>query len=131
MNIKYADEYQIDLVRAWFEARTGEGLPRETLSKYAIVAQDNEGQLLAAVFMYPVMESKVCFLGWPVTNPAADKNLRRKALDNVIIEAEYKAKRMGYMFMNTYASVDAVELRFVEHGYIYGDKSVNQLIKKL
>jgi hypothetical protein len=131
MTLRLIKDSEIELATQWFEMRTGTKLPEDVLSKCGYIAIGIANKPLACLFAYPVLNSKVCFVGWPITNPEANKDERRDALDRLIIAVEEMAKLLGYTYLNTYASVKVVEERFVNHGFIYGDLNVNQLIKKL
>lgn len=131
MCVRSLQKEEYPVIQKWFKDwNRGEELSRLVLSDYGIVAV-NDGRLIAAVFVYPILGAKFALIGWPVASRTADRKERNVALDKVFKAAEVFAKEMGYIVTCTYTAKEISIARFKRHGYKEGDKETTCLMKVL
>jgi len=121
---------QWDMVLDWFAARTGVRPSPDVLSDFGFMYYTGD-KPVACLFVFPVAGSKICMLGWPMSDPHSDKEIRNWALDSLLEFCEQYARDLGYFYTCTWASHKAVEDRFKKHNYYTGDTGVSYMVKGL
>ena len=129
MNCKKYDENQhYKLIESWWIEREGAAPQPDMLSHYGWISFFNQ-RPIAALWLYPILGSKVAWVGWPIANPDSGKLERNLALDTVFDKIENTAKEMGYKYIWTTSGVNPVQNRLKERGYKQGDSNITQYWK--
>lgn len=81
----------------------------------------------ACCFLYKT-DSKICWMGWPISNPETDKELRSQALDLIIKELKQKAVDLDYKIIITTTNLEYLGDRYEKHNFVEGDKNITQYI---
>lgn len=116
-------------LHTWTKARNFD-LPTECMSDYGFMAFDGETPL-AAMFMYPVVGADFALVGFPISEPRADKDERKQAIDTLVAEIEKVAKTLNYKFLVSYPGNKASQAIFERLEYASPERDVIQFIKKL
>ena len=120
---KNDEDYQTLL--SWCQARNWPEINKDMLSDYGYIVSENDKKI-ATCWLYPVIGSSVCWMGFPFSNPNSNKYERKKALDLLFENMHNTAKNMGYTYILTTSNTPPIENRLKKYGYKLGDKNVNQ-----
>lgn len=127
--VTYDSNFHAIFVQRWWESRQGVDFPLRMLPDIGRVALSNR-QPIAMAFLYTT-NSKVGWIGWPVSDPEASKELRSETLDIVLESLHEVAKAKGIELIWTTSGIPALQKRFEELGYVVGDTGINQYFKEL
>ena len=116
MNARRMNPDEIYTVQEWFRGHHGISPPTHILSSHGFMA-GGKGKGVAAVFLFPVIGAQVAFIGWPTVNPDVDKLTAFRGLKMAYEEAEYHAKTMGYIYLQTFATSKTLENRYTKMNY--------------
>lgn len=119
------------MVMKWFKERTGSILADELLSSTGFMAEGRNETPIACIFFFLVANCDIALFGWPIANPKSSQEERDVALDLLIAKVQAHAKELGYKYITSYSSVDAVSERLGKNGFHVGDTLVTQYIKEL
>jgi len=123
-----SSEHENWLKRAW-ESRQGIDFPVRLLSDTGLVVV-NGIYPVAAAFLYKT-NSKVAWLGWPITEPESTPEARSEALNMIFEKLHVMAKLEDYELIWTTSGIPALQERLEELGYKVGDEGINQYFKEL
>lgn len=123
-------EKDYSIVEAWWEARSWTPVSKDMLSSLGMMYTEN-GKDLCAMWLYPVVDSNLMWVGFPIANPDSTKELRDRALANLFKEALQFAKNAGYKIVMTTSGLPHVQERLVSYGFIPGDESVTQYFARV
>lgn len=121
MEVSKIQSKDIASLKSWWEERSGIEFNPEVLSSFGYIVPD-----VAALYLYPIMGSQVCWVGWPISNPKSSKEDRDKALDLLFDIIHKEAKDLGFKYVWTTSGVKPVQDRLAKHQYIPGDININQ-----
>jgi hypothetical protein len=76
-------------------------------------------------------KSKMCVMGFPVSNPKVSYKDRDGGLEYLIEEISNYAKEKGFSFMWTTSATKRVIDSLDKSGFILGDTNINQYVKIL
>ncbi len=116
-------------INLWAEARKFP-FHKEIASDFGYMSFFEE-KPIAAIFMYPVLSTSFVFLGFPISNPKVNQDVRHGAIDAIVAEAEKAAKLLNRKFIVSYAGSKGAVSMFSRLGYEQADKDVVQYIKYL
>lgn len=119
----------MSILKSWWHAR-GVDLDELTATDHGFLISDNNIPI-ASVFLYPVIDCKMAMIGFPVSNPDIDKDLRREALTELIGCVEARAYHMNYDYLIGYPGNEASMKLFERHNYKVLDENVKQFGKRL
>lgn len=86
---------------------------------------------ICSIFLYPINGSQIAIVGFPISNPVADKQIRREALSILVAGIENKAKSMQYNFLFSYAGNMVAKSFFERFGFVRGNENITNFVKKL
>jgi len=125
MNIHQIDlNKEYDVLCDWWKKRDFDILPKEMLTDFGYMVDDT-----AAVWLFPIVSSKLCWFGFFVTNPEKSGEERDKALDFLVIQCESIARKMGYEVMMTVSAHPEIRRRLEKHKYILGQDNSGEFFK--
>lgn len=114
-------------VQKWWTQREGVDFNVEILSDYGFMAFSvQSSRPIAALWLYPIMGSKVAWMGWPIADPESGRLERSIALDQLLDKVKETAQEMGYTRIWTTSGVPPVKARLEKHGYLRGDTNIDQ-----
>jgi len=117
------------LVKQWWESRQNIEFPARLLSDTGMVAY-HESRPVAAAFLY-LTNSKVAWIGWPISDPESDAEVRSEALNAVFENLQSEARRNGHELIFTISGIPALQKRLEGLGYVVADEGINQYFKEL
>jgi len=85
---------------------------------------------ICAGFLYR-SDSKLCWIGWPISDPNSDKLERREAVKVMWKKLEELARSLDYKWIWSFSGVPSVQSDFLKNGFNIGDPNVNTYIKRL
>ena len=131
IHVRRLYQYEYEMVSEWFGQHYGNNLDYGLMSEDGFLAVSSDGNPIAAMFFYSVINSDMALFGWPVSDPESDAAMRNVALDSLFKAIEEHAKFLGYKYLTSYASKNSVALRLEKHGFMLGDSPVTQYVKIL
>jgi len=126
---KRTDDTEIRTVLSWWKSRS-DGINPDFLSDFGYMVWDGERPLVAC-FLFPIVGSKIAWLGWPVASPESTKEERDSALPLLFSRMHRDASLMGYAWIWTTSGHPGVQKRLESSGYALGDVGINQYWKEL
>jgi len=127
---KYNQLQHFSIIKEWWMRHHNIEISADILSNFGYL-YFNENTPVAALWLYPILGSKTCWIGWPVTNPDSDKQIRNTALDELFGIIEEEARQMGYKLMWTTSGIPTGQARLEKHQYLLGDSNINQYWRAL
>lgn len=116
----------VDLCKRWWGQRRGVTLSDLVLSDYGFMVLNDEGEPLAAAFLYPVKGCASALIGFPIANPDVVKEERHQAIHILTTAIELEAKKLKYSFLVSYAGNKAAAGIYEREGYkVYDTEVVN------
>lgn len=116
-------------VKSWWLGHKWTPVEPEVLPKIGFISQ-SEKEKLCAVWIYQ-SDAVITWLEWLVSNPKADKEDRKQAIDPVIKRALWTAKDLGYTKVYTSVKHPLLNDRYKKLGFQETDSGVTQLIRNL
>ena len=107
----------------WWQSWGWPVTPIDCLPRYGVIADNT-----AAGFLYNT-DSKLCWIGWLVTNKSKSIPERSESINAVLKALEAKAKEIGKQGIFTFTAKPSLIRRHLAHGYTLGDEGVTQLTK--
>lgn len=86
---------------------------------------------ICAVFLYPIFGSPIAIMGFPISNPNAFKDVRRKALEMLVAGVEDKARKLQYSLLFGYAGNAVAKEFYNRSGFMKAAENISNFIKKL
>lgn len=81
-----------EMINEWFKDRKGDSIPEAFIPPTGFIVPG-----VAAGFLIKT-DCNVCFLEPFISNPKANKDLRKKALSDIMARLEIEASKLGYRF---------------------------------
>lgn len=91
----------------------------------------HKGILTAFCSLYLANGAKICWTGFPTTNPDVDKDIRGEALDDLFITMMNIAKKMGYSVIMTTTGTKQIEERLTKLNFTLTDEKVGLYFRGL
>lgn len=120
-------DYQI--ISKWWKDQNWPIVPLENLPTYGLMVWLDEVPL-AAGFIYQT-DSSMALLEWIVSNPEVAHELRGQALDILLDDLCFMAKKLGFKQLFTMAKNERLIEREKSHGFLKTDDQMIHLIKEL
>jgi len=111
----------------------GHNFPEVSLSlmpKNIFVCHSDKGEPIYSICFY-YTDSRLCWIGWPVSNPSANKEDKKGGLEFLINKVNKFAKDEGFKVVFTTSNTRAVESALLNSGYGVGDTEVKHYLKEL
>ena len=89
-----------------------------------------DGVNMASLFLY-ITNSKTAILGYPIANPFVSRDLSRAGVGYLIEKTISIAKEDGCERIITYMGNKSMTERYLDHGFVVGDKGVTNLVRSL
>lgn len=121
---------QFNDIKSIWEKRDFPLIDPRILSSFCY-GQYKDQQLVSFVFLYPMLGSKLCWLGFPSTNSDIEKELRKESLTNVISDTMKIAKDMGYEYIMTTTGTDTIEQQLNKLNFQLTDENVGLYFRGL
>lgn len=118
-------------IKQWWGKKTGSMLGDYIFSDYGYMVTDDEGRMLVASFLYPIMGCEVALMGFPIANPELEVEERRGAISMLATYVEVEAKKLNYKYILSYAGSEGAKAMFDRLGYLTLDKDVVNYGKRL
>ena len=125
---KYEEETHYKLIRSWWIEREGAAPQSDMLSSHGWISFINK-RPIAALWLFPILNSKVAWVGWPIARLDSSKLERNLALEQVFGIIEREAQKMGYKYIWTTSGTPPVQDRLLDRGYVKGDSDISQYWK--
>lgn len=125
----YSEEKHGQMLQQWWHSKHALDFNLDLLSETGVLAYV-EDVAIAAAFLY-LTNSKVAWIGWPVSDPESSKELRDVALNEIFENLHQTARDYDYTLIWTVSGIPALQKRYEELGYLLGDENVNQYFKPL
>lgn len=114
----------------WAKIRNFPLPPLSFLPTNTVVAFDELDEAVYGTCIYNT-DSEVMWIGWEISNPKKEYELRAKSFNYILKYAEEYAKVNGYKHVITTSATPPVEFALNTAGFLEGDKQVNQYIKNI
>lgn len=118
------------ILKEWAGVRSFPLPPLSFLPTYTAVVFDELGDMVYTTCIYHT-DSEVMWLGWELSNPHKDKDLRKKSFTHILKFIEGYAKSNEYKHIITTSGTPPVENGLRVAGFLEADKNINQYIKNI
>ncbi len=100
MNTRTLTESDYEILSDWWKAWNWPVMAKDMLPDNGTggIMIENEGENIVAGFLY-WSNSKMVWLDWIISNPNADKKIRKQAIELLILTAEQMVKEAGSKYM--------------------------------
>ena len=100
MNTRTLTESDYEILSDWWKAWGWPVMAKDMLPDDGTggIMIENEGENIVAGFLY-WSNSKMVWLDWIISNPNADKKIRKQAIELLILTAEQMVKEAGSKYM--------------------------------
>jgi len=100
MNTRTLTESDYEILSDWWKAWNWPVMAKDMLPDDGTggIMIENEGENIVAGFLY-WSNSKLVWLDWIISNPNADKKIRKQAIELLILTAEQMVKEAGSKYM--------------------------------
>ena len=100
MNTRTLTESDYEILSDWWKAWNWPVMAKDMLPDDGTggIMIENEGENIVAGFLY-WSNSKLVWLDWIISNPNADKKIRKQAIEMLILTAEQMVKDAGSKYM--------------------------------
>ena len=100
MNTRTLTESNYEILSDWWKAWNWPVMAKDMLPDNGTggIMIENEGENIVAGFLY-WSNSKMVWLDWIISNPNADKKIRKQAIELLILTAEQMVKEAGSKYM--------------------------------
>lgn len=112
-------------ISQWWEAQKWPVIPTSMLPANGYIVPGH-----AVAFLYKT-DSGFGILEWCLVNPAADKEARRAALDEVISCLVVRAKEIGVQSIFTSTDHKGLIERYQKQGFLVTDKGMTNMIRRI
>lgn len=92
-------------------------IPKEYLSDYGFMAFDEQGNPVAAMWLYPVVSTNWCMVRFPISNPDVPNEIRSKAMDLIFDTIHKVSKDMGFNQIFCTTNHKGLIKRLTKYGY--------------
>lgn len=130
MNIRLFQSDDYPTVSDWWNGHGWPAVPENMLPKLGVIAED-EGEGIAAAWLYMDNSVGVCWLAWFVGNPDATGKEIIQANRIICQFLEEEALRMDYGVMMTTCRQDSLSKLYQKNGFKRADAGVIHLAKVL
>lgn len=117
---KKKEDYPILL--EWWKARGQNPGSIDFLSDWGVIVSDGQ-KPVAALWLYPMVSTKLGMIMSPISNPDTTKEQRDIALNICLNTIHEIAKDLGHTTIMGWTNVPPFEKRLESHGYTPGDKN--------
>lgn len=117
-------------VASWWKKQDWMILPKEVLGIKGFIVEDN-GEKLAASWVYRDKSCPICIMEWTVGNPDADWEKRKEAIDLVINSCTTWAKEDGATLMLTMTKSKRFLEKLQDKDFVQTDDGMTHLIRSL
>lgn len=114
----------------WGEQRGFPIPPKTFLPQTTVVAYDELGEPVYSVCLYKT-DSDVAWIGWQLSNPIKDKEVRQKSFLIILEHIERFLEMQDYKHIITTTGTPPVEVGLSASGYMKADTNINQYIKNI
>ena len=100
MNTRTLTESDYEILSDWWKAWGWPVMAKDMLPDNGIggIMVENKGENIVAGFLY-WSNSKLVWLDWIISNPNADKKIRKQAIEMLILTAEQMVKDAGSKYI--------------------------------
>lgn len=100
MNTRTLTESDYEMLSDWWKAWGWPVMAKDMLPDNGTggIIVENKGENIVAGFLY-WSNSKLVWLDWIISNPNADKKIRKQAIEMLILTAEQMVKEAGSKYM--------------------------------
>ena len=100
MNTRTLTGSNYEILSDWWKAWGWPVMAKDMLPDYGTggIMVENKGENIVAGFLY-WSNSKLVWLDWIISNPNADKKIRKQAIEMLILTAEQMVKDAGSKYM--------------------------------
>ena len=124
----FDQEADYELVCQWWKEQNWPPAPKEFLHQGLMITLGS--QPIAAGFIFQT-DSPMAILEWIIANPKVPFEVRGAALDALIEDLCFVAKKLGFSKVFTMTKHKRLIEREVEHGFLKTDEGVTHLIREL
>lgn len=123
-------------LESWWKGHGWSAVPRPILPKLGVIIEKDDGEKLAATFVYMDNSAPVCWLEWTVTNPHNRPTVSLIALQRVIEAAKsavegISTQENGYSVMLTTCRQHSLTRFYERMGFTKTDEGVTHLLAPL
>lgn len=128
----YTKEDYLTLVSWWKQYRDWEKspVPELILPPYGAIVEISNKPMCAG-FLYETKGNGCSWMEWIVADPAATKEARAVALDNLITGILEHAKKENYNFVFTSVMHPRLIERLENHGFLKADNNMQNMVKRV
>jgi len=125
--VKFDIEKDYNQISDWWTKQNWPSIPKEYLSEYAFMAQDN-GVNIAITFVFTT-NCPMNIMEWTVGNPEVNWELRNKGIELIIEEACKWSKKNGAKQVLTMTGHKRFINKLEKSGFNITDKDVTHLMR--
>jgi hypothetical protein len=128
--VKIDLEKDYDKLTEIWDKRSFPHVSRKILSNYGYAIQ-NDGAYVSFCFLYLAQGSKLCWIGFPTTNPSYDKETRASSLDDLLLTIMKIAKEMNYDTIMTSTGTTQIKERLDKMNFQITDENVSLYFRSI
>lgn len=120
-----------DTIEQWWNGHRSTSVPEKLLPKCGVVVESEEGQLLAAAWLYQDNSIGVAWMAWLVTNPDLAAKRVPSVLTMLLGGVESVCLRLDYTLLFTMTEREALGRWFTKQGFRPNHTGMTQYFKPL
>ena len=119
------------LVKLWEKSPMNVAPPMDMMSSNAIVAYNEDGSIVGAVFIWLTQGSYTALIGFPILDMDYRKPDRKEVIRTLFDKAETIASYLGYKYSLHYSGTRHMDNVMSSMGYQIADPEVVSFLKKI
>ena len=123
-------EADYPMIKSWWEAHGWDSVPVQALPKIGAIVED-DGESVAAAWLYMDNSVGVCWMEWLVSNPEARPTRIVRAVSQIVEFLAQVGKDNNYGVMLTACRQDKLVALYERNGFTKTDEGVTHLIMTL
>ena len=131
MKSRLYDPKDYEVISPWWEGHTGNIVPEAVLPKLGTVVEDDDGNPLAAAWLYMDNSIGVAWMSWLVSNPEIGPIKSVKAITLVLNSIEELCKEFNYGCLFTMTDRKGVGSFLGRNGFTANHSGMTQYFKKV
>lgn len=130
MKIRNFTDADYDMVAGWWHKHHGNTFAREFIPPTAYIVTDDNGSPWGFFSMHG-MQCAVCYFGYPMVNPALERQHRDEAIDFMIKCAKLWCVNTGHTYVYISIRGEKMLSRLERNGFMSGEDNCQHMFCKV
>lgn len=117
MKTRLYESADYPLIAVWWQRHKQPAIPANVLPACGVIVTDDEGNPLAAVWLYMANNAPVAWFAWLVTDGLIEPFVAKDAIETAIGAVEKIAHDAGYKLLFTWTDARSLKQQFLTSGF--------------